>query len=79
MTNNRKGNSAIGGVFVLCLLLALGSVFASLYALSGGSAAACIAFCIAAMIISVIGIAIGVIRENEKKTICNCECKKDNE
>jgi hypothetical protein len=31
------------------------------------------------MVISMIGIAIGVIRENEKKMVCNCECKKDNE
>ena len=76
MNKNGKGVFTLKSVLVMCFIIGLAGIIAALYALSGGSSNLCVVLCVGAMIISVIGVFVGVFAENSKK---ECPCDKQQE
>ena len=66
------------GIHIICFVLGLGGIFASVYAVSLGNTGICIILCIASNVVSVFGFAIGIASGNARKA-CECECKEEEE
>ena len=77
LTNNNTGLFGKIGVHMVCIILGLGGVISSVYAVSHGYPKVGIALSVAAIVVSVIGFVTGIIAESKKKT-CKCQEEEEN-